>query len=121
MANEGRNSDDDLDDQWLYDHLMKNDGRVKLLKCQEERIIYLRTIGCSYKAIRAHFLDNISESRIYYIVNPASYEVNKRLSSVTQSKRKYLGSEDKKKVNKKHWAKKRKGSGLLEGTLFDNQ
>lgn len=111
---------DDDNSMWLYDHLMKNDGRVKLLKCQEERIIYLRTIGNSYKAIRAYFLDNISESRIYYIVNPASYEVNNRLSSITQTKRKYLGSEDKKKVNKKHWAKKRKGSDLLEGKLFDS-
>lgn len=105
-------------DLWLYNHVMQNDGRKKLLKCQEERIVWLREMGYAYEAIKCFFLDNISKTRIYYIIHPDKYRSNNNFSNILQAKRKYRSKEERAKANKKHWNKKRNSGGMANGVLF---
>lgn len=105
---------------WLYNHVMQNDGRKKLLKCQEERIQELHKAGYAYDAIRVFFLGRISKSRIYYVIHPDKYKSNTNFSNILQAKRKYRTKEKRAETNKKYRDKKKRGSELLEGKLFDN-
>lgn len=106
-------------DAWLYEQLIvKNDGRQKLLKCQEERIIAIRKEGVPYRGISdVFFMGNISVCRVYHVVNPDKYKQNNILSSAIQAKKKYKTDEQIREDNKNSKAKRKVQQDIEQGRL----
>lgn len=67
------------------------DGRSKILPCQRERMIIMRSAGVSYGILSKMF--RISKSEIYYICNPDKCKDKRKYTNFRKQKVRYYTKE----------------------------